>query len=84
MTSRIGTGIFGAIALVLCFSTLRDVPRNPLINNPRPTMTILWVAIALIGFTLTWALFRGSRKATIAAVIASGFGILFSIVVACV
>lgn len=84
MALKIPTGIAGAIALGLCFLSLRDVPHNMAIRNPGPTMTILWSLVALIVVVGAPALIRGSRKAAAASFVASGLGILFSLVLACV
>jgi len=48
MASRLTIGIAAMIALGLCFLSMRDVPHNTAIRSLQPTMTILWVAVALI------------------------------------
>ncbi len=84
MGSRITIGVAGALALTLCFVSMKDVPHNIAIRSPGPTMTILWVAVALIIITGILALIRSSKMATVFSLIASGFGILFSLILACV
>jgi hypothetical protein len=84
MSSRITIGIAGTLALVMCFASMRDVPHNDMIKNPESTMTILRVAVAVIIVAGVLALIRGSRKMAIISLLASGFGILFSLVLACV
>jgi hypothetical protein len=63
---------------------MRDVPHNPAIRSSEPTMTILWVAVALILITGIAALIRSSKAAAVLSLVASGFGILFSLILACV
>jgi hypothetical protein len=84
MALRITVGIAGTLGLLLCFNAMRDVPHNTAIRNPEPTMTILWIAVVLIIVTSILALSRNSRKATVFSLLASGFGILFSLILACV
>jgi hypothetical protein len=74
----------GALALVFCFVSLRDVPRNGSIRNPQPSMAILITFISLTTASCTWACLRDSKAARYIALIASGLGILFSVVLACV
>ena len=84
MASRIAIGIVAAIALGLCFLSMRDVPHNMAIRNPQPSMTILWALVALIFITGALALIRSSRKMAVVSFVASGLGILFSLILACV
>jgi drug/metabolite transporter (DMT)-like permease len=84
MASKISIGIVAAIALGLCFLSMRDVPHNTAIHNPQPSMTILWVLVALIAVAGVMALLRSSRKTAVASFVASGLGILFSLMSACV
>ena len=84
MASRIPIGIVGAVALGLCFLSMRDVSHNTAIRNPQPTMTILWTLVALIIVVGVLALIRSSRKTAVASFVASGLGILFSSMLACV
>jgi hypothetical protein len=84
MASRLTVSIAGVIALGLCFLSMCDVPHNPAIRSLQPTMTILWVAITLIIVTGLLALIRSSKVATVFALLASGFGILFSLILSCV
>ena len=84
MASKISIGIVAAIALGLCFLSMRDIPHNTAIRNPQPSMTILWVLVALTVAAGAMALVRGSRKTVVASFIASGLGILFSLMLACV
>lgn len=81
---KISNCIAGAVALCFCFLSMRDVPHNPIIRNPLPSMTVLWVLVALIVVTGALALMRSSRKTAGASFIASGLGILFSLILACV
>jgi drug/metabolite transporter (DMT)-like permease len=84
MALRIAIGIAALIALGLCFLSMRDVPHNTMIKDPHATMTILWVLLALITVACALALIRGSRKTAVASFVASGLGILFSLMLACV
>ena len=84
MTSTIQLGIAAAIALGLCFRSMLNVPHNLAIRNPQPSMTILWVLVALIIVAGALALMRSSRKTVIASFVASGLGVLFSLILACV
>jgi hypothetical protein len=84
MMWRITIGIVGAFALILCFVSISDVHRNSSINNPQPTMTILWVTVTLIVVAGLLAVIRNSKLATVVSLVASGLGILFSLVLACV
>ena len=84
MASKISIGIVAAIALGLCFLSMRDVPHNTAIQNPQPSMTILWALVALIVVAGVMALLRRSRKTAVASFVASGLGILFSLMLACV
>jgi len=84
MASKVSTAIAGAIALGLCFLSMSDVPHNSAIWNPQPTMTILWTLIALIVVAGFVAFVRSSRNATAVSFVASGLGILFSVLLACV
>jgi hypothetical protein len=81
---KIAIGIVAAIALGLCFLSMRDVPHNPIIRNPQPSMTVLWALVVLIVIAGALALIRSSRKAAVASFVASGLGILFSLMLACV
>jgi hypothetical protein len=81
---RITISIIGALALFLCFISMRDVLHNPAIRNSEPTMTILWITVALILFTGILALIRSSKMAEVFSPVASGLGILFSLLLACV
>jgi hypothetical protein len=82
MALRIPIGIAAAIALRLCFLSMRDVPHNMAIRNPQPTMTILRMLIALIVVAGVLGLVRRSRKTAVASFVASGLGILFSVMLA--
>jgi hypothetical protein len=84
MASKISIAIAGAVALGLCFLSMRDVPHNSAILNPQPTMTILWALIALIVVAGLLAFARSSRNAIAVSFVASGLGILFSVLLACV
>ena len=84
MASKIPIGMAGAIALGMCFLSMRDVPHNSAIRDPQPTMTILWVLVALIAVAGLLGLIRSSRLTTVASLVASGLGILFSLMLACV
>jgi hypothetical protein len=84
IVSRIAIVIASAIALSLCFFSMRDVPHNRAIRNPQLTLTILWALIALIIVAGLLALFRSSRMTAVASFVASGLGILFSLILACV
>ena len=84
MASRVAIGIAGAIALGLCFLSMRDVPHNSAIRNSQQTMTILGALVVLIIVAGLLALLRNSRMTAIASFVASGLGILFSLVLACV
>jgi heme/copper-type cytochrome/quinol oxidase subunit 2 len=84
MALRITVGIAGALGLFLCFNAMRDVPHNTAIRNSEPTMTILWMAVVLIIVTGILALTRNSKKTTVFSLLASGFGILFSFILASV
>ena len=84
MALKISIGIVAAIALGLCFLSMRDVPHNTAIRNPQPSLTILWALVALIVVAGALALIRSSRKTAVASFVASGLGILFSLMLACV
>ena len=84
MASKLTIGIAGVIALGLCFLSMRDVPHNTAIRSLQPTMAILWVAVAMIVVTSLLALIRSSKAATVFSLLASGFGILFSLILSCV
>ena len=77
-------GIVGALALGLCFLSMRDVPHNSAISNPQPSMTILWVMVSVIIVASLLAVIRRSRVATVISWVASGLGILFSLMLACI
>ena len=84
MASRIAIGLVAAIALGLCLLSMHDVGHNAAISNPVPSMTILWALVVLIVVVGAVALVRSSRKMAIASFVASGFGILLSLTLACV
>jgi hypothetical protein len=84
MALRIPIGIAAAVALGLCFLSMLDVPHNTAIRNPQPTMMILWVLIVLIVVAGMLGLVRSSHKTAAASFVASGLGILFSLMLACV
>ena len=84
MASRIPIASAAAIALGLCFLSMRDVPHNMALRNPQPSMTILWVLVALIVVAGALALIRSSHKTAVASFVASGLGVLFSLILACV
>jgi hypothetical protein len=60
--SKISVSLAGALALFLCFTMMTGVPKNTAIRNPQPTMTILWLAVAVIIVTGFFALIRSSKK----------------------
>lgn len=84
ISMRTTISIVGVLALFLCFVSIRDVPHNPAIRNPEPTMTILWVAVALILSTGILALIRNSKVAAAFSLVVNGLAILFSLLLACV
>ncbi len=84
MAARITIGVVGTFALGLCFLAMHDVPRNSAISNPQPSMTILWVAVAVIVAAGLLAVIRSSKAMTVASLVASAVGILFSLLLACV
>jgi hypothetical protein len=84
MAPRVTISIAGVVALVLCFVSMRDASHNPAIRSSEPTMTILWILAALIFVSGVLALIRSSRVATIFSLLASGVGVLFSLILACV
>ena len=81
---RTAISIVGAVALFLCFVSMRDVQHNPAIKSLEPTMTVLWIAVALIFITGVVALIRSSKVTATFSLVASGLGILFSLILACV
>ena len=64
--------------------SLRDIPRNDMIRDPQPSLTIVVVLISLIVLACLWASIRQSRVAGYASLATSALGILFSIILACV
>jgi hypothetical protein len=84
MASKVSIALAGAIALSLCFLTMSDVPHNTAIRNPQPMITILWTMIALIVVAGVVAFVRSSRNAITVSFVASGLGILVSVILACV
>lgn len=84
MSLRVMVSLAGALALALCFVTMRDVPHNPAIRHSGPSLTILWVAVSLVVIPGILALILDSKKATIVSLVASGLGIFVSLVLSCV
>jgi hypothetical protein len=84
MTSKIAIGIVATIALGLCSLAMGDVPHNTAIRNPQPSMMILWGLVSFIIVTGALALIRSSRRTAVASFVASGLGMLFSHMLACV
>jgi hypothetical protein len=74
----------GLVTLGLCLLSLRDIPRNHMIRDPQPSATVVVVLILLTVTACVWACVRRSRAAGYASLVASGLGILFSIMLACV
>jgi hypothetical protein len=83
-TAKIFVSLAGALALFLCFTMMSEVPRNTKISNPQPSLTILWTLAALIIAAGALALIRSSRMVVLASFVASGLGILFSLMLACI